>query len=94
MLVSEKFPFLQYAVHNMLITPMLRKATGFHKKPSSKVSLFIRDLDSELGSLLTTSLSGMKIRRHTLEASLLYILAEKNLSNLIPIQLVRFRILM
>ena len=87
MLVSEKFPFLEYAVHTMLnhadaaegygvSQKVFLESFSYHTRPGFRAWISLNNLLERYG-----------IRQHTLEASVLYILAEKNLSNLIPLQL-------
>jgi ankyrin repeat protein len=90
-LAYEKFPFLEYAVHNILYHANAAEGHGV----SQKVYLedFLEDpfLDGRSSFrswiLLDNLLERHEIRRHTSEVSLPYILAEKNLYSLIPYQL-------
>ena len=88
-LASKKFPFLEYAVHSMLNHADTAEGCGV----SQKFFLESFSLHAESGFRAWITLDNLlerhEIRRHTHEASLLYILSEKNLSNLIIFQLKR-----
>ena len=87
-LATEKFPFLEYAVQNMLYHA---DAAQFHGISQNEFLEGFLSAESRFGAwiILDNLLERYEIRRHTHEASLLYILAEKDLHNLIPIQLQR-----
>jgi ankyrin repeat protein len=82
-LASEKFPFLEYAVHNVLYHA--DAADGYGVSQDGFVESF------PLGDWITLDnlFERFHIRRHTSDGSLLYILAEQNLPNLIRIELRR-----
>jgi hypothetical protein len=86
-LASKKFPFLEYAVHNMLSHADI--AEGYGVSQQVFLERFTSHAESGFRAWITLNnlLEQYEIHRHTLEASILYILAEKNLSNLILIQL-------
>jgi len=87
--VSEKFPFLEYAVHNMLNHADVAECYGVSQK--AFLESFSLHVESGFRAWITLDnlLERYEICRHTLKVSLLYILAEKNLSNLIAVQLER-----
>ena len=89
MLVSEKFPFLEYAVHNML--NHADAAEGYGISQNGFLASFSLHTGSGLQVWITLRnlLERYGIRHYAPELSLLYILAEKNLPNLIRIQLER-----
>ena len=82
-LVSTKFPFLEYAVHNML----------HHADAASEYGIsqtrFIQTFPLSDWIHLDNLFEKYQIRRRTLHCSLLYILSEKNLPHLIRIELDR-----
>jgi ankyrin repeat protein len=82
-LASEKFPFLEYAVCNVLYHADLAEGGG------APQDAFIKHFP--LGDWITLDnlIERYQIRRHTNNADLLYILAEENLPNLIRTQLRR-----
>jgi len=77
--VAKKFPFLQYAVQNVLYHADAAEGGGVNQKDFVQ-SFQLADWIS-LGNLFERH----EIRRHTPNASLLYILAEGNMSNLIRV---------
>ena len=79
--ISQKLPFLEYAVHNVLYHADLADGQGVSQKA------FVEKFALSKWILLDNLFEKFQIRRHTPRASLLYILAEKNFSNLIRIQL-------
>ena len=82
-LASEKFPFLEYAVRNVL--HHADAADGYGISQDAFLENFL------LGDWITLDnlFQKYQIRRYTSDANLLYILAEKNLPNLIRIELKR-----
>jgi ankyrin repeat protein len=80
---SEKFPFLEYAVHNIF-----SHADAAHNYGILQGE-FLKDFESfdnfklRKWINLNNFFQRYQIRRYTLEAKLLYILSEQNLSNLI-----------
>ena len=89
-LASEKFPFLEYAVHNIMYHANAAEGHGVSQKAYLKDFLEDTFLDgrSRFRSwILLDNLEQYEIRRHTSEVSLLYMLAEKNLYSPIPYQL-------
>src|SRR6202030_2347777 len=82
-LAPEKFPFLEYAVHNML--HHADAADGYGVSQDAFVEKFPLGVWITLDNLFER----YQIRRHTSDVSLLYILAEKNLPKLIRIELKR-----
>ncbi|TVY12599.1 Vegetative incompatibility protein HET-E-1, partial [Lachnellula arida] len=80
-LASEKFPFLEYATHNIL--HHADTASGHSISQSS----FVEDFFLENWINLDNLFERYQVRRHTPHASLLYILAEQNLPNLIYTEL-------
>ena len=82
-LASERFPFLEYAVRNVL--HHADAADGYGVSQDSFIESFPLGDWITLGNLFER----YQIRRHTPNASLLYILAEQNLPNLIRIELRR-----
>ncbi len=79
-LVSKKLPFLDYAVRNVLYHANVADGQGISQKA------FVERFALSKWILLDNLFEKFQIRRHTSRASLLYILAEKNFSNLIRIQ--------
>lgn len=77
--VTCEFPFLEYAVHHVL----------YHANSAERCSIpqssFIQSFRLPDWLWLDNLFEKHQVRRHTLKASLLYILAENNLSNLIKI---------
>lgn len=82
-LILKEFPFLEYAVHNVLFHADLADSQGISQ------AAFIESFILSHWILLDNVFQQYEVRRHTVNASLLYILAEKNLSNLIQTQLKR-----
>jgi ankyrin repeat protein len=80
-LAFERFPFLEYATCNILHHADAASGHGISQK--SFVENFILEDWVNLDNLFEK----FEIRRHTSNASLLYILAEQNLPNLIYIEL-------
>ena len=79
-LVSQKFPFLEYAVRNVLYHADVAISQGI--SPDAFMETF------NLGKwiMLDNVFEKYQVRRHTPKASLLYIVAEKNLSSLVRTQ--------
>ena len=75
-LLSMKFPFLQYATHNVLY----HANTAATKLPQDA---FLKTFDLKSWINLDNTFEIFEIRRHTPSASLLYILAESNFASLI-----------
>ena len=80
-LVSEKLPFLEYAVRNVLYHADVADGQGISQKA------FVEKFDLRNWIMLDNLFEKYHVRRHTPNASLLYIVAEKNFSNLVRIQL-------
>ena len=80
-LVSEKLPFLEYAVRNVLYHADVADGQGISQKA------FVENFGLRNWILLDNLFEKYQVRRHTSNASLLYIVAEKNFSNLVRIQL-------
>ena len=80
-LVSEKLPFLEYAVRNVLYHADVADGQGITQKA------FVENFTLKNWIMLDNLFEKYHVRRHTPNASLLYIVAEKNFSNLIRIQL-------
>ncbi len=80
-LVSEKLPFLEYAVRNVLYHADVVDGQGISQKA------FVGKFALRDWIMLDNLFEKYHVRRHTPNASLLYISAEKNFSNLIRIQL-------
>ncbi|EUC50849.1 hypothetical protein COCMIDRAFT_66802, partial [Bipolaris oryzae ATCC 44560] len=78
---EQKFPFLEYAVHNIFYHADL--AEDHHISQS----IFLDQLQLESWVLLDNYLEKFSIRRHRKTVSLLYILAELNCANLIKSQI-------
>ncbi|KFY30276.1 hypothetical protein V494_08201 [Pseudogymnoascus sp. VKM F-4513 (FW-928)] len=77
--VSLKFPFLEYAVLNVL-----RHANSAQENKIEQGD-FLADFPLHWWILLNNTLEKFDVRRYTESVSLLYILAEKNLASLIRI---------
>lgn len=76
---SEVFPFLEYAVHNVLYHANAAKGSGItqtHLLSSFQLSLWIK---------LSNLLERHKVRRYSEDVSLLYLLGEHNMPNLIRV---------
>ena len=82
-LAAEKFPFLEYAVRNVL--HHADAADGYEISQD----IFLRDFFLGGWVNLENLFERCQIRRYTSDVSLLYILAEQNLANLIRIELKR-----
>ena len=80
-LVSEKLPFLEYAVRNVLYHADVAGGQGISQKA------FVENFGLRNWIMLDNLFEKYQVRRHTSNASLLYIVAEKNFSNLVRIQL-------
>lgn len=82
-LISEKFPFLEYAVRSLL----------FHADSASSHGISQEDFVEEFAIsdwiMLYNLVEKHQVRRHTPNTSLLHICAEKSFSNLVRIQLER-----
>ncbi|KAI1426039.1 hypothetical protein F5Y12DRAFT_713695 [Xylaria sp. FL1777] len=74
--VSEKFPFLEYAIHHVLYHTNMA-ATDLPQED------FLKTFDLAAWINLDNLLQKFETHRHTPSASLLYILAENNLASLI-----------
>ena len=79
----KMFPFLEYAVRNVLYHADTAQR---HKISQDR---FVENFPLQKWITLDNLFERYQIRRHTSDASLLYILAEKNLPNLISIELKR-----
>ena len=79
--ISKKLPFLDYAVRNVLYHADVADGQGISQKA------FLEKFALSNWIMLDNLSEKFEIRRHSSRASLLYILAEKNFSNLIRIQL-------
>jgi ankyrin repeat protein len=77
--ISLKFPFLEYSVLNVL-----RHANGAQQNAMEQGD-FLADFPLQRWIFLNNTLERYDIRRYTESVSLLYILAEKNLADLIRI---------
>jgi hypothetical protein len=82
-LISKRFPFLEYAVRNVLYHADVAEGGGVAQ------DAFIDNFPLRDWINLDNIIEKYQIRRHTPKASLLYILAEKNLPKLIGIQVRR-----
>jgi hypothetical protein len=83
---SEAFPFPEYAVHNIFSHADTAQGCGISQKD------FLREFDYPSFTVrkwinFNSIFQRYQIRRYTLEARLLYILSEKNLSNLVEVLL-------
>ncbi|KAL2012474.1 hypothetical protein VTN00DRAFT_5192 [Thermoascus crustaceus] len=83
-LASEKFPFLEYAVQNILHHADAADSYGIPQ------DVFVKNFTFSKWITLDNLFERYEIRRHTPDASQLYILAGKNLPNLIRIILKEF----
>lgn len=79
-LVSKKLPFLQYAVQNVLYHADVADGQGVSQKA------FVKQFALSKWILLDNLFEKYQVRRHTPNVSLTYIVAEKNFSNLVWIQ--------
>ncbi|PWY90578.1 hypothetical protein BO94DRAFT_584570 [Aspergillus sclerotioniger CBS 115572] len=75
--LAEQFPFLEYAVRNLLHHADVAERDGIHQET------FLRDLDFLGWVRCSNAIERYQIRRHTPSASLLYVLGEYDLPNLI-----------
>ncbi|KAI8648292.1 PNP-UDP-1 domain-containing protein [Fusarium keratoplasticum] len=75
-LVSDKFPFLEYATHHVLY----HADAAASRLPQDD---FLKAFDLEAWISLENLFEKFEIRRHTSAASLLYVLAENNFASLI-----------
>lgn len=80
-LVSKNLPFLEYAVRNMLYHADVADGQGISQKT------FLKQFALSNWIRLDNLFEKYQIRRHTSNASLTYIVAEKNFVNLIQIQI-------
>ena len=80
-LISEKFPFLEYAVQNVLYHADVANGQSISQKA------FVENFALRDWIMLDNLFEKYNVRRHTPDASLLYIVAEKNFGNLVRIQL-------
>ena len=83
---SKTFPFLEYAVHNIFSHADAAQSRGISQKD------FLREFDPPSFTVqkwinFDSIFQRYQIRRYTLKAKLLYILSEKNLSNLVEVSL-------
>ena len=76
-IVNEKFPFLQYVVDNIMHHADVAEGEGVGQ------SAFLKDFALEAWIKLKNLLEPYQNRRYSQDASLLYIFAEKDLTNLI-----------
>ena len=76
---AKSFPFLEYAVRNVLYHANEAQSCGVAQND------FIQDFQVAHWVKLDNVIEKHEVRRHTTQSSLLYILAENNLSNLIRI---------
>lgn len=77
--IVSKFPFLQYSVDNVLHHSNLAERHGIEQQH------FLSSFPLKRWVLLNNLLEGFEIPRYTESVSLLYLLGEKNLANLIRI---------
>lgn len=82
-LFSKKFPFLEYAVHSVLFHANNADGHGISQDE------FVEEFAIGDWIMLDNLFERYQVRRHTPQASLLYIFAERSLSNLIRTQLKR-----
>ncbi|GKZ79985.1 hypothetical protein AnigIFM56816_004194 [Aspergillus niger] len=75
--VSRKFPFLEYAIHNVL------QHSEAAEKGGVRQGCFLRNFNLPRWKRCNNSFERYKARRHTESACLIYILAKYDLSNLI-----------
>jgi hypothetical protein len=76
---AEAFPFLQYAVRNVLYHANTAQASGVNQKD------FVHNFQLAEWVKIDNIFETHEVRRHTPNVSLLYILAEGNMSSLIRI---------
>ncbi|KAI1382375.1 hypothetical protein F4677DRAFT_452091 [Hypoxylon crocopeplum] len=81
--VSEKFPFLEYTVHHVLYH------ADAAESDTIKQEVFLEEFPLKYWIYLDNLFQKFEVRRHTPSASLLYILAEKDLPRLIKGELKR-----
>ena len=79
-LVCKKLPFLDYAVRNVLYHADVADGQGISQKA------FVKQFALSNWILLDNLFEKYQVRRHTPNVSLTYIVAEKNFSNLVQIQ--------
>ena len=79
--IAKKFPFLEYAVQNVLYHANIAEGEAISQKD------FLEEFALSNWIMLDNLFEKFRIRHHTSRASLLYILAEKNFSNLIRVHL-------
>ncbi|KAK2609803.1 hypothetical protein N8I77_003283 [Diaporthe amygdali] len=77
--IRLKFPFLEYSVQNLLYHSNFAQQNGLEQ------GRFLADFPLQRWILLNNALEHHGFRRHTKSVSLLYILAENNLADLIQI---------
>jgi ankyrin repeat protein len=85
LLVSAKFPFLEYAVHNVLHHAETADECGISQ------TYFVHNFPLRDWIHLDNLFEKYQVRRHTPNCSMLYILSEKSLHNLIRIELKRIQ---
>lgn len=78
-LVIDAFPFLEYAVHNILYHADAAEESGISQET------FIQNFQLPYWVWLDNLFEKHEVRRHSPNVSLLYILAEGNMSNLIKV---------
>ena len=78
--VQVRFPFLDYAVRNVLLHADTAGRFGVSQ------TKFLRDFELGHWVLIDNILERYEIRRHSKNVSMLYVLAEKNLSTLVRVQ--------
>ena len=79
-LVSKKLPFLEYAVRNVLYHADVADGQGISQRA------FVKQFSLSNWMMLDNLYERYQVRRHTPNVSLTYIVAEKNFSNLVQIQ--------
>ncbi|MCJ1306899.1 hypothetical protein MMC25_000543 [Agyrium rufum] len=77
--ITKKFPFLEYAVRHVLYHTDAAEREGITQ------STFLEDFDREKWIYFENLLQKYQVRHLTPDASLLYILAERNLASLITV---------
>ena len=77
--ICQQYPFLRYAVYNELLHADAAEENGVSQ------DTFIQSLNLTLWIPLANMFQKRKFRRYTSEANLLYILADRNLPNLIKV---------
>ncbi|RYP71976.1 hypothetical protein DL770_008038 [Monosporascus sp. CRB-9-2] len=83
-ILAKKFPFLEYALQNIFYHSDLAQSGGVCQIQ------FLKSFPRERWIRLDNGISRYRSREHTLAATLLYILAEKNAANLIRVLPERF----